>query len=148
MSIPNASGTPSHPKEWWEEVSLHDVTGCTTTVKKFINDPETADVSQLPLALPLFILCGGDHSWLVKNIKNVTDRVCKESKEDLEHTKALARVRNWLERLKAIYGDLLLRVPDSYGEDVTKVRESVRDGVIECKLTLIKIQAPKRSPFK
>ena len=145
MSTPNASGAPRCPKEWWEEVSLDALASCTRVVKSFMNAPETADVSQLPMALPLFILCGGNHSSFADTINWWTDRIKEHAKRDIDSSQAEARINNWYARL-GVVNVALSRIPKSYSDDISILHKCVESHETDRRQSILAIK--QKTGFK
>jgi len=128
MSKSNTSGTSQQPKEWWGKVSLDDVASCTATVSNFMNDPEHADIDKLLMALPLFILCGGNFSSFADDINCWKDKFKEAITTELTNgtdTAVLeARIMNWYNR-QGVVMEALSLLPESYSNDISNLRECV-----------------------
>jgi hypothetical protein len=120
-----------------EKVRLEDVAGCTAKVKEFFENKkiETADVGPLSTALPLFILSGGDCSSYVEKINNETNMI--STPHALQFSE-LSPMEQWMEKLESIR-KCLCKIPDSCSEDVIQMRESVENGIQNCKYKLSKV---------
>jgi hypothetical protein len=148
MSIRDDNGALT-PSEWWKEVKLSDVAGCKATVERFVSVPGAIDNSEYCKALPLFILCGGDLTRLVKSIKNEIDSAYEAVLADLDKTAAFDRLKRMSARQDAICAGLCPeRLPESYREDVSKARAIVGVDLTRQRLAKLKIMAPPKVILK